>query len=341
MITRMKNNQHQASFRTQDNLLCKALSVPYGLIMKLRRWGYARGIFKSYRVDAPVICVGNITTGGTGKTPMVAWVVNQLAAMQKTPAIITRGYKAVDGKSDEAELLKKLTGANVVLNPNRVAGAQAAINSGANVIVMDDGFQHLRLQRDLNIVLVDATNPFGFDMLLPAGRLREPMDGLARAGAFVITRCDKVCDQKIAEISETLKKYSDSPIAKATHAPVKLRALDGTEKELGKLGGAKVFCFSGIGNPAGFVSTAEKLGAKIVGQKHFADHVDYDKNKLAEICRLAKNADAEFLLTTEKDGVKISPQNSSLDIYQLAIEMKIVSGEADLLQKIKQTAFSN
>ncbi|RLG28969.1 tetraacyldisaccharide 4'-kinase, partial [Methanosarcinales archaeon] len=149
-------------------------SCPYAAAMRLRRWAYRKGVLSSRSARAGVICVGNITTGGTGKTPMVAWVVDRLAQAGKTPAILTRGYRSAEGGSDEAALLKRLTGAAVVVNPDRAAGAKQALAGGADVLVMDDGFQHLRLRRDLDVVLIDATNPFGFGRCLPRGMLREP-----------------------------------------------------------------------------------------------------------------------------------------------------------------------
>ena len=150
-----------------------AASVPYAAAMRVRRDAYRRGVLASHAAGVPVICVGNVTTGGTGKTPMVAWVVRRLLENGFAPAILTRGYKSSAGQSDEAELLRRSLPASVpiVVNGNRLAGAQAARQQGANVLVMDDGFQHHRLRRDLDIVLIDATNPFGFGRCLPRGLL--------------------------------------------------------------------------------------------------------------------------------------------------------------------------
>jgi len=224
--------------------------VPYGAVMRLRRWAYNRGILTSHHVKVPVICVGNITTGGTGKTPMVKWVVDQLLERGKSPAILTRGYKSVDGKSDEAELLAQLTGVPVVINPDRVAGARHAIKSGANVIVMDDGFQHLRLQRDLDIVLIDAMDPFGHNACLPCGLLREPKTALRAAGAIVITRCENQSPEALENLQDQLTRLAPQAIlAQAIHAPVGIIDHNGNSLPLDALAGRKVVAFCGVGNP--------------------------------------------------------------------------------------------
>ena len=158
------------------SLLRAALATvagPYAGTMWLRRWMYRRALLPSRRAKVPVICIGNITTGGTGKTPMVAWVVGRLKAAGCNPAILTRGYRPAAGQSDEAELLKHLCDAPVVINGDRPAGAAQAVAGGADVLVMDDGFQHRRLRRDMDVVLIDATNPFGYGHCLPRGLLRE------------------------------------------------------------------------------------------------------------------------------------------------------------------------
>ncbi|MCY2924491.1 MAG: tetraacyldisaccharide 4'-kinase, partial [Planctomycetota bacterium] len=137
--------------------MADVLGAPYAGAVRLRRWAYRKGLLHSHKAGVPVVCVGNLTAGGTGKTPMVAWVVKHLREQGRRPAILTRGYKAHRGISDEAELLKAVTGADVVVQADRVAGAAGAIAAGADVCVMDDGYQHLRLRRDFSIVLLDAT----------------------------------------------------------------------------------------------------------------------------------------------------------------------------------------
>ena len=164
------------------------LSKPYAGLLWLRRRLYRLGLLGAYKPAVPVISIGNITTGGTGKTPMVVWVVRWLKSAGLQPAILTRGYKAVDGRADEAEMLWQATGVPVVAEADRVDAARSAVAGGAEVLVLDDGFQHLRLRRDLDIVLIDATNPFGFGHCLPRGLLREPVSALGDADAVDLRR---------------------------------------------------------------------------------------------------------------------------------------------------------
>ncbi|MFW6062423.1 MAG: tetraacyldisaccharide 4'-kinase, partial [Planctomycetota bacterium] len=203
VIEIMSGQRSGAKARVTRGLL-HAASMPYAVAMRARRRAYRAGLLGSVGVDVPVICVGNLTAGGTGKTPMVAWVIRELDAAGKTPAVLSRGYKAVDGQSDEAELLKAVCRVPVVMDPDRVAGARRAIEGGADVLVMDDGFQHRRLRRDLDIVLIDATNPFGFDHVLPRGLLREPPSALRYAGAVVVTRSDMISAEQLDALLERL-----------------------------------------------------------------------------------------------------------------------------------------
>jgi tetraacyldisaccharide 4'-kinase len=307
--------------------------------MRLRRWAYNRGIFASHAAGVPVICVGNITTGGTGKTPMVKWVVDQLREMGKSPAILTRGYKSVNGKSDEAELLAQLTGACVVVNPDRVAGAKSAVKSGADVIVMDDGFQHLRLQRDLDIVLIDATDPFGHDACLPCGLLREPKTALRAAGAIVITRCENQSPEALKNLHEQLKKLapeSKIPIARSIHAPAAIIDHNGTPLPLDALTGRKVVAFCGLGNPGAFFATVENLGAEIAATKAFRDHTHYTHSHIKQLITKRRFTNAEILLTTQKDYVKLKnlPGIESEKIWQIAVEIKITTNRDELINKI-------
>ena len=326
-------------YQTKYCPLCNLLSCAYSGVMRVRNFLYQKGISKSYKVSVPVICVGNITTGGTGKTPMVAWVVNQLKLLGKSPAILTRGYKAVDGKSDEAELLKKLTSVPVIMNPDRVAGAKNAIVQGADILVMDDGFQHMRLKRDADIILLDSTNPFGYRKMLPAGRLREPMKGLSRAAAFVATRSDQSTEENINSFLAYAKKFApNAPTAKASHYPTKLISLTGEQLNLEEIRNKKVLAFCALGNPAGFYNTLEHLGAKLVDHVEFADHADYSEKMLNKILDRAKQLNADFIITTQKDAIKIPTNFSGSKIYQLAIEMKILQGQAELISLLKKIA---
>ena len=327
----------QHSCQSPTHPMRSLMGLPYSTVMRLRRWAYNRGIIASHSAGVPVICVGNITTGGTGKTPMVKWVVDQLREMGKFPAILTRGYKSVNGKSDEAELLAQLTGVPVVVNPNRVNGAKTAIESGADVIVMDDGFQHLRLRRDLDIVLIDASNPFGHDACLPAGLLREPKTALRAAGAIVITRCENQAPEALEDLQKQLERFSlQVPIARSIHSPAAIIDHNGTALPLDALSGRRVVAFCGLGNPGAFFATVENLGATIAATKAFRDHIHYTASHIRQLVEKAGASEAEILLTTQKDYVKLKnlPGIENEKIWQIAVEIKITKNCDELIRKI-------
>ena len=312
---------------------------PYSAVMRLRRWAYNRGILPSTAATVRVICVGNITTGGTGKTPMVEWVVRRLKKDGRNPAILTRGYKAVDGKSDEAELLKQRCGVEVVVNPDRIAGARAAVAGGADVLVMDDGFQHMRLKRDMDIVLIDAMNPFGFGCCLPLGRLREPLSALRDARAIVITRSDAVIPGFVEALEAQLaRRAPQASIHLGVHKPTGLIDNEGRQLPLDEISGRKVLIFAGIGNPQAFITTVENLGAEPVDFCIFSDHQEYSPAVIQRIYERADNSDAEILVTTEKDYVKLAEFEFDRPLRQVVVEMDIARGRRELIDNLTDAA---
>jgi len=318
------------------SLISRILGVPYCLAMKLRNLLYSCGIRKSYESPIPVICVGNITTGGTGKTPMTVLVTSLLGRLGRNPAILTRGYMATGGFSDEAVLLKQLTGAEVIVNPDRAAGAVEAESRGADTVVMDDGFQHLRLSRNLDIVLVDASRPFGNGACLPAGRLREPLSGLRRAGIIVITRSDQVDPDTLEKLEKTIAVLAPGiPIVTAVHRPEFVTGPEGGRLPLEFLEDRKSFLFCGLGNADSFFKTAESAGAKIAGTLKFPDHADYDPRAVSRLNNVAGETDAEVLFTTQKDAIKLDTSSLNLPLFQLAVKMEITRGEIQFEEAVK------
>jgi tetraacyldisaccharide 4'-kinase len=315
--------------------LADVLAGPYAGLARLRRWAYRRGLLRSHEADVPVICVGNLSAGGTGKTPMVAWVVRYLRQRGRKPAILTRGYKAVGGVSDEAELLKAMTGAEVVVMADRVAGAAKAVAGGADVCVMDDGFQHLRLRRDLNIVLLDATRPLAQLHCPPCGLLREGLWALADAQAIVLTRCDLAEVEELAALEERLAKAAPGASRhRAVHRAVAVIDETGARRPPEELAGRKVFAFCGLGNPAAFFGTLAGLGAEVVSSASFGDHAAYSQKDLSGLFGSAAAKGADLLVTTEKDYVTLARLPVSGPIWRLAVEVRIVGGEAELTRKI-------
>jgi tetraacyldisaccharide 4'-kinase len=287
------------------------LSMPYGLATRARNACFDRGLCRRRRAAVPVISVGNLTLGGTGKTPLVAWVARQLAAAGRRPAIVSRGYGAKPGEaSDEAaELAILLPGVPHVANRDRAAGVAAAVARGADVTVLDDGFQHRRLHRDLDIVAIDATDPFGCGRLFPRGLLRESLAGLARADAIVLTRATSVPAARRVEIRAVLEPFlrqtADLVWLECEHRPVAFRREGGPAEPLESLRGRRLVAFCGIGNPAGFRRTLADLGLELVGFRSFADHHAYGPADLESLAAWAGELAAERVVTTLKDLVKV------------------------------------
>ncbi|MHC4561421.1 MAG: tetraacyldisaccharide 4'-kinase [Planctomycetota bacterium] len=314
-------------------------SKGYADMMRCRRWHYRHGLYKSHGVDAPVISVGNITAGGTGKTPMVAWVAGQLARAGRRPAIITRGYKARGGKSDEAEMLCCLCDCPIIVNADRVAGAKTAIVAGADTIILDDGFQHRRLRRDLDIVLIDALNPFGFDYVLPRGLLREPPGALKDAHAIVITRSDLTEPNSLAALRERLAGIAPkATVHLAEHRPVKAVDENLADVELARLRGLRALAFCGLGNPKGFFGTLEKLGVDLAGRIEYDDHVDYNQTIAERINQQAEALGVDVLLTTQKDAVKLTGLEFARPLWRPCVTMEVVEGGDDLVSRMAEAA---
>ena len=315
-------------------LILFLLSVPYGLVVWFRNWLYNIGLRPEHRVDKPVICIGNITAGGTGKTPAVEYVVKWLVEQGARPAILSRGYRSQDGGNDEAMLLaQRLPDIPHRQDPDRFRAAVGAIKlDNANVLVLDDGFQHRRLARFANIVLIDATCPFGFGHLLPRGLLREPLSGLRRADAIIITRADLVEETTLTALKKRIRKFAPTaPVATARHAPTALSVYpDGAAQPPAILAGKNIGLFCSIGNPRAFQRTARQLDANILWSAEFSDHHWYTQEDIAAITR-AENTAVELFVTTEKDAVKLGDKwPADRKLVVLRVEMEILSGDDKL-----------
>jgi len=322
-------------------LLLRPASWVYASVIILRNMLYSSGSLKTHPVDAPVVSVGNITAGGTGKTPLVIWLCSLLQKKGLACAILTRGYKLKKNKlSDEPAILTtSCPDAKVIVNPDRVAGATEAVGRfAAKVLVIDDGFQHRRLERDLDIVTIDAMCPFGYDKTLPAGLLREPVTALKRAHAAVITRCDLVAESQLSQIENRLQTINpDIIIARAIHTPVCAKTLGPQEIPLDELADKKVFAFCGIGNPDAFLQTIRNLGVNLVGYRIYNDHHDYTSQCLTDICEEARYLGVDLILTTQKDWTKTALPVPTKDMLlaQLIIQLKFVAGEEELTSLIE------
>jgi tetraacyldisaccharide 4'-kinase len=295
-----------------------------------------------------VISIGNITTGGTGKTPLVIQLCKSLQQKNLRCAVLTRGYKThtsnenQEPRTDEPAILSKsCPAAKVIVNPDRVEAASDAVNKfGSNVLIMDDGFQHRRLERDVDIITMDAIRPFGYGKILPAGLLREPITALKRADAVVLTRCDQASDAELSKIEERLRLTSpDIIIARSIHRPVCVKSFNNKEIAFEELKNKKVFAFCGIANPDAFLRTIEGLRAHLAGSKIYNDHHHYSKNDVADISERAKYLNADLILTTEKDCSKtilLAANKKEPSFAYLVIELTFNTGEDKITQLIEE-----
>lgn len=326
-------------------LLRPALSVfslLYRCLIRCRNRFYDRELLSSATVDVPVICVGNITTGGTGKTPLVIWLCNFLREKGCQCAILTRGYKTEPGQmSDEPALLAKACGNTpVIVNSDRVAGAKKAIQEHhAQILIMDDGFQHRRLRRDMDILAVDATCPFGYGKMLPAGLLREPLTSLNRAQAAIITRADQANAAQISAIVQTLQRYApETVIAQTTHKHTHATGSNGATFDLETLRCKKIFAFCGIGNPEAFFESLTQSGLTVVGQRAFDDHHAYTKAGIESVAAEARQSGADVVLCTDKDWSKcesfLSDKNTPV-FASLAMKLDFIAGFDTITQQLE------
>lgn len=319
--------------------LLRFVSLGYGLAVRLRNFAFDTGLLRTNRVNAVVISIGNLTTGGTGKTPLVVWLCRMLGERGKKCCILTRGYKTEEGKlTDEPAILaKSCPGAELLVNSNRTESARKAIQDfGGQVLVLDDGFQHRHLGRDLDIVAIDATCPFGYGKMLPAGMLREPISSIKRADAVIITRYDQVSDRDSSELEKQIKAINpDVMIARAVHTHPYAKLVKGKEIGIVELKGRKVFAFCGIGNPGAFINRLGEYGMDLVGQRIFNDHHDFSAQDVEDIYTQAEELGAEMILSTQKDWVKtalLKHSEHEISFGYLALELEFVSG----LDKIEQ-----
>ena len=322
----------------------------YGFVVKTRIFFYKKGILRCVRLPVPVFSVGNITVGGTGKTPVVEHIARYLRAKGKRVAILSRGYAANIRQetnfpdknicNDEYLLFKEnIPDVPHLLNKSRVKGGLEAIKRfQAECLVLDDGFQHLRLARDLNIVIIDTLNPFGHEQIMPRGMLREPLEGLKRANMILLSHVDQCSRDKITVITNRLRKITGGvPVIETVHKPICLEsAKDATKLDIHCLRGKRVFVFCAIGNPVSFRKSIEGLGAEIAGIRVFPDHHVYTLSELQGLNAEAQSMKPDAIVITQKDRVKIGNNLSIWDfpVWTLKIEICVVNGREIFENKI-------
>lgn len=339
--------------------LTAAVSPFYATAMRLRNLKYDRG-WGVQRLPRPVISVGNLTTGGTGKTPVVRWLCERLREAGERPAVLLRGYKAARAgaggdvppggpRGDEQRMLADLLArpgapeVPVQADPDRHAGGLAVLarRPDVSVFVLDDAFQHRRLARDFDLVLVDASNPFGYGRVLPRGLLREPLGGLRRADAVLITRSDQAPADALAEVERVVGKYQPSaPVYRCAHEHTGLRSADGQGHALAALSPRRFYAFAGIGNPEGFLAQLRRLPGALAGFRAMGDHWNYSPGDVAALAEAARTAGADLLLTTAKDWVKVAPllaggAAAGVPVWRIELAVRFAGdAEARLLRQV-------
>jgi tetraacyldisaccharide 4'-kinase len=307
------------------------LSQVYGIYVRYRRALYAKGWRKPKRLNATVISVGNLTVGGTGKTPMVLWLAEKFLAEGKRVAILSRGYRGAHGSSDEIELLKRRLGHRVLfgVGPDRFAsGSRLESENDIDVFLLDDGFQHLRLARDLDILMLDGSRKLQNEWLLPAGPLREPIAACRRADILVVSR---KCERPVMEAN-------DAHTFSIFHAQTRLlgfrRFGSGLgEKYLGEIGCGPFLAFCGIGNPGAFFDDLSRWNVPVAGKKMFPDHHKYSPTELTKLQSGAETQGAVGLVTTEKDAENLPSTTLHFPIWIAVIDF-VFSAESELLAAI-------
>ncbi len=321
--------------------MLRLAEVPYALAMRLRNRLYDGGLWHAFRPPVAVVSVGNLSLGGTGKTPLVEWIARRLSRAGVPLAVISRGYGSRPGRpNDEAlELARRLPGVVHLQNPDRVAAARQVLADGrCRAILLDDAFQHRRIARDLDIVLLDALEPFGFGHVFPRGTLREPLSGLRRADVVVLSRADMLTPAERTTIREQVRQYAPQAAwVEARHAPRVLVSSAGQELPVAAIAGRPVAAFCGIGNPAGFRLTLESCDCGVVALQEFPDHHAYEPPDVERLIHWAEGLDVAAVVCTEKDLVKIGREElGGRALWAIRIELELLAGQAELEERLSQ-----
>ena len=317
-------------------------SIVYRLIVMRRNHQFDIGKYPCFKAGVPVISVGNLTTGGTGKTPIVCYLAGYLRARGLRVAIVSRGYGRGDADcNDEAlELYDRLPDVPHLQDPDRVISAKIAVEElGAEIILMDDGFQHRHLHRDLDIVAIDATEPFGFGHCLPRGLLREPLSGLKRAGVILLTRSDQADPGRVEWIQNVVREHSGQIcLVQSQHSPSGLFEIPDTVHPIEELDGAKVAALSAIGNPQAFERTLRAAGATIVSSRRLSDHNPFHPETVDELRRWVADLGEEIdqVICTHKDLVKLQMDRlGGRPVRALQVQLQVNHGEAELEERLQ------
>ncbi len=320
----------------------RAASLPYGAVMLVRNWCYDRGLLRTTRTTLPVISVGNLSVGGTGKSPLVAWLARKLRQRSVRVAVLSRGYGQLDnGQNDEAlELELQFPDVPHLQHWDRIASAKlAAEELDMEVLLLDDGFQHRRLARDLDIVLLDASESPDSRWLLPGGLLREPLSSLARAHVVVLTRAARATPVAYESLLRQVKRYAPQAVVlAANHQPANLWNAAGELLGLEQLSNQPVLAFCAIGHPRSFFASVEDLGARVLDRRTWPDHHPFAAEDIASLVQWTQQYPAATrVICTMKDWVKIQSESiGELPLLALRIEMQFSEEPIELVKKLDE-----
>jgi tetraacyldisaccharide 4'-kinase len=323
--------------------LLRVAETPYSLAVRYRNHRFDRGRAEIHKLGVPVVSVGNLTLGGTGKTPLVKWLTRRLRDSGASVVLLSRGYGAASGEqNDEArELAQALPNVPHIQNRDRVSAARRAIEQfRPDLFILDDGFQHRRLARDLDIVLLDALEPFGFEHVFPRGTLREPLTGLKRADVVCLSRANSISAADREVIRRRVAQLAPGARwCEISHAPSGILNGDGVSLPLEDLRGKRVAAFCAIGNPAGFRHTLAGVECEVVAWREFGDHHNFTSEELVELGDAARTKGADCLVCTQKDLVKI-PGNAfgDLPLWAITIEIQFLAGQEKFEEILKRFA---
>ena len=320
----------------------RSIEIPYRSVVTARNLLYDRRLLPIRRFSVPIISVGNLTLGGTGKSPMVVWLCKFFLEKNMRPGLISRGYgKGTHAGNDEfMEMSHRLPNIPHLQHPNRAEAIQKLLQTEhVDLIILDDAFQHRQVERDIDIVLLDATVPFGFGHVFPRGTLREPLGSLKRADIVLLTRSNLITEAERQKIHEQVLAINPNITwGETIHMPTSLISLESLcDEPIEMIRGQSALAFCGIGNPSAFQKTLIQCGVRVEKLISFPDHHRYSVHDACRLVQTAKELGTKLLLCTMKDLVKWNQSDfSEFPLYALGIEIQFTAGESDVCKRVSR-----